>query len=248
MTRRPAARLGHVRHDLDEVDSTQSALSRLAEAGAPEGTVVTARHQTGGRGRRGHAWWDAAGHSLLVSVLLRPAVPVARAPELSLVAGLAVAEGLDAAGVAAAIKWPNDVLAGGRKVAGILAEAASEPGGAVRHVLLGIGVNVSQPAFPPELAGATSVRLATGRAVEPHRLLDSILDRLTERYGEWLASGLEPLLGAWRRRSATLGATVRATAAGEGIAVDVEQDGALLVRLADGTLTRLLAPAAGPAR
>jgi BirA family biotin operon repressor/biotin-[acetyl-CoA-carboxylase] ligase len=234
-------------HDLDETESTQVALAALAAAGAPEGTVVTARHQRAGRGRRGHSWWDEPGQSMLFSVLLRPPVPLGDAPQLSVVAGLAVAEGLDALGVSAGIKWPNDVLIGGRKVAGVLAEAVGGAGG-LRHVLLGIGVNVDQLAFPEPLADtATSLRLATGRACEPRAVLRPVLDRLTARYEEWLATGLAGLLGAWRLRSVTLGAAVRTPGAGDAVAVDVGVDGALVVRLADGTLARLLAPAGAEA-
>ncbi len=116
-----------------------------------------------------------------------------------------------------AIKWPNDVLIGGRKVAGILPEAVSGPGTGVRHVLLGIGVNVDQPAFPEDLAAtATSLRLATGRPVEPRALLAPILDHLSARYAEWCGAGLAGLLDAWRRRSVTLGTTVHAAGAGRG--------------------------------
>ena len=240
-----AGRPGGVVHALDEVESTQIALAALAEAGAPEGTVVTARHQRAGRGRRGHLWWDAPGQSLLCSILLRPAVPLARAPELSLVAGLAVAEALDAAGAAAAIKWPNDLLVDGRKVSGILAEAVSGRDGALRHVLLGIGVNVAQPCFPGDLAAtATSLRLATGRTLEPAAVLGPVLDRLAERYAQWLESGFAGLREAWCRRAATLGRAV-STPQGQGIAADIADDGALAVRLGDGTVVRLLTPFAG---
>ena len=169
-------------HALDTTDSTQSEVQRLAAAGAPEGTVVTARHQRAGRGRRGHDWWDAPGESLLVSVLLRPPGPVTTAPQLSLVGGLAVADALAAAaGVPARIRWPNDLLVEGRKVCGILAEAASggaaAGGGRLHHVILGIGINLAQTAFPAALADrATSLRLVTGRAVEGGAILAAVLD------------------------------------------------------------------------
>ena len=130
-------------HALDTTDSTQSEAQRLAAAGAPEGTVVTARHQEAGRGRRGHEWWDAPGQSLLASVLLRPPGPVTTAPQLSLVGGLAVADALAAAaGVDARIRWPNDLLVDGQKICGILAEAASDGAGRLQHVILGIGINL----------------------------------------------------------------------------------------------------------
>ena len=171
-------------HALDVTDSTQSEAQRLAAAGAPEGTVVTALHQRAGRGRRGHDWWDVPGESLLASVLLRPRGPVTAAPQLSLVGGLAVADALVAvASVPARIRWPNDLLVDGRKVCGILAEASSDSVGAgagrLHHVILGIGVNLAQTAFPEALADrATSLRLVTGRAPEAAAVLAAVLEQL----------------------------------------------------------------------
>jgi BirA family biotin operon repressor/biotin-[acetyl-CoA-carboxylase] ligase len=171
-----------------------------------------------------------------------------RAPQLSLVAALAVAEALAvAAPVAAAIKWPNDVLLGSRKVAGILPEALSASEGGVRYVILGIGINVNQTRFPDDLgAQATSLRLASGQRHDLDAVLGGLLDRLAARYETWLMSGLPALLDAWRARSFTLGRPTRARDGRDGLAEDVADDGALLVRLADGTLTRVLAGAIDP--
>jgi BirA family biotin operon repressor/biotin-[acetyl-CoA-carboxylase] ligase len=223
---------------LDVTDSTQSEVQRLAAAGALEGTVVTARHQRAGRGRRGHEWWDAPGQSLLASVLLRPAAPVATAPQLSLVGGLAVAEALGAVAEAPArIRWPNDVLVEGRKVCGILAEASSAGAGGPHHVVLGIGINLDQTDFPAALAGqATSLRLVTGRTVEAADVLAAVLERLAERYGAWRAGGFAALRGAWLQRSLLPGQRVRLPDGGEGVGVDVGDDGALRARAADGRL------------
>jgi BirA family biotin operon repressor/biotin-[acetyl-CoA-carboxylase] ligase len=223
---------------LDVTDSTQSEVQRLAAAGAPEGAVVTARHQRAGRGRRGHEWWDAPGQSLLASVLLRPAAPVATAPQLSLVGGLAVAEALGAVAAAPArIRWPNDVLVDGRKICGILAEASSAGAGGPHHVILGIGINLHQTDFPAALAGqATSLRLVTGRTVEAADVLAAVLERLAERYGAWRAGGFAALRGAWLQRSLLPGQRVRLPDGGEGVGVDVGDDGALRARAADGRL------------
>ena len=195
--------IGRVIHTRDTVESTQAVLGHLARAGAVEGTVVTARHQTGGRGRRGRQWWDAPGDSLLLSVLLRPPGPLADVPQLSLVAALAVTEALwSAASVRGRIRWPNDVLAGGRKICGILPEAVCEAAGRVGHVILGVGINVNQTAFPGELADrATSLRLLTGRVQEPAALGAYVLEALDRWYGRWLAGGFAPLREEWRRRS-----------------------------------------------
>jgi BirA family transcriptional regulator, biotin operon repressor / biotin---[acetyl-CoA-carboxylase] ligase len=229
-------------HALDATDSTQAEAQRLAASGAPEGTVVTARHQRAGRGRRGHDWWDAPGQSLLASVLLRPAGPVTTAPQLSLVGGLAVADALDAAAtVPARIRWPNDLLVDGRKVCGILAEAASDDGGRLHHVILGIGVNLAQTAFPAALAGrATSLRLITGRDFGADTILAAVLDRLARHYDAWRVGGFAALRAAWLERSTLPGQPVRLPDGSDGVGVEVGDDGILVARAADGRLVHVV--------
>ena len=240
--RSPGPRLlGGPHHALATVASTQDELARLAAAGAPEGTVVTATHQTGGRGRRGRTWWDAPGDNLLVSVLLRPAIPAAAAPALSPVAAVAVAEAVaDAAGVEAGIRWPNDVLVGARKLAGILAEAAVDGAGRLDHVRLGIGLNVNQTAFPAPIQDvATSLRMITGRAHDGARVLAALLAALDRRYGAFLADGFAAVRPDWQRRSVTLGRWLRTPEGGLFLAEDVDEDGALLGRDGGGRPVRL---------
>ncbi len=237
-----AAATTRVLHALDEVESTQSVLAGLAAGGAPEGTVVTARHQTGGRGRRGRAWWDRPGESLLLSLLLRPRIDASRAAQLSLVGALAVTDALGtAAQVDARIRWPNDVLAAGRKICGILLEGAAGSDGRLDHVILGIGINVDQTAFPDELGErATSLRLLTGRSHDPARLLEHVLDALERRYAEWRGQGFRRLRAAWRERAFTLGRPVVMPGGTTGVAVDIAEDGALLVRTTAGPLERVV--------
>jgi BirA family biotin operon repressor/biotin-[acetyl-CoA-carboxylase] ligase len=233
-------------HALDVTDSTQTEAQRLAAAGAPEGTVVTALHQRAGRGRRGHDWWDAPGQSLLASVLLRPTGPVTAAPQLSLVGGLAVADALVAvASVPARIRWPNDLLVDGRKVCGILAEAASDGAGAsagrLHHVILGIGVNLAQTAFPEALADrATSLRLVTGRAPEADVVLAAVLEQLGRHYETWRAGGFAALRAAWLERSTLPGQPVRLPDGSDGVGVDVGDDGILVARAGDGRLVHIV--------
>lgn len=232
---------------LGEVDSTQIEARRLAEAGAPEGTVVRAEHQTQGRGRLGRRWVDEPGSTLLVSIVLRPAVDPGRLPQLSLVAGVAVAEALEqTSSLPVALDWPNDLLVGGLKVAGILAESFPAPeGGSV--VILGIGINVNQTRFGEDLAGlATSLALAAGRPFDREPILAAVLDRLEAWYRRWLAEGFEPVREAWRRGSATLGRRVSADGGAVGIAEDLAEDGALLVRTEAGALVRRVAAGLAP--
>jgi BirA family transcriptional regulator, biotin operon repressor / biotin---[acetyl-CoA-carboxylase] ligase len=175
-------RLGRPYRYVERTTSTQ----RLLGVDDPEGAVAVADEQTEGRGRLGRQWLAPAGTSLLVSVLLRPDVEPARLPELSLVAGRACAEAIaETAELETEVKFPNDVLVRGRKVAGILAEASEG------RVVLGIGVNVSQSAgeLPAESrTPATSLLLETGREVDRAELLVALLDRLERRYDEWLGA------------------------------------------------------------
>lgn len=171
-------RFGHPYTYAARCPSTQRLLD-----GAPEGAVAVTDEQTEGRGRLGRSWHAPAGSSLLFSILLTPAVPTERLPELSLVAGAAVAEAIAGeTGLAATIKHPNDVLIGGRKVAGILAESAEG------RVVLGIGINVSQAEdeLPPGVA-ATSLRLAGAQDVDRSALLAAVLASLEAGYDEWVS-------------------------------------------------------------
>jgi BirA family biotin operon repressor/biotin-[acetyl-CoA-carboxylase] ligase len=231
---------------LDTTDSTQSDAQRLAAAGAPEGTVVTARHQRAGRGRRGHEWWDAPGESLLASVLLRPEASSASVPQLSLVGGLAVAEALAAAAsVQARIRWPNDLVVDGRKVCGILAEASSDGAGRPAHVIVGIGMNLNQTAFPGPLGErATSLRLLTGGVFEPGHVLGVVLAQLGRRYTEWRGGGFAALRSAWLRWSTLPGQPVRLPDGSPGEGVDVGDDGVLLARAGDGRVLRVVSATA----
>ncbi len=240
--------LGRTVHAEDEVDSTNDVARRLADDGAPHGTLVVAESQRHGRGRRGRAWVSPPGKNLLFSLVLRPDLPPVRAPELTLVAAVAVAEVLRDAGFEARIKWPNDVLLEGRKVAGLLTELCVE-GATVRWAVLGIGVDVNAPrsAFPPELVEtATSLAIVRGEEVPRVFLLATLLASLEAWLGRHEAEGFAPVRERWIELSATLGAKVRAEGV-EGVAVDLAEDGALLVRDASGTIRRVVAGDVEPA-
>jgi BirA family biotin operon repressor/biotin-[acetyl-CoA-carboxylase] ligase len=222
-----------VRHFAD-IDSTNRYVLDEARAGAPNGLVAVADHQTAGRGRLDRTWEAAPGSSLLVSVLLRPVLPVEHLFLLTLAAGLALADAVAAvAGVVAGLKWPNDLVVDDRKLAGLLAEADLDAG-AARAVVIGAGCNLTAAAFPTDLAArATAVELEAGRTVDRDALLVAFLGALDRRLGD-----LGATLPDARARSATLHRRVRveqhAGAVLEGVATDLADDGSLLVRDDDG--------------
>jgi BirA family biotin operon repressor/biotin-[acetyl-CoA-carboxylase] ligase len=215
----------------DEVTgSTNATCAELAANGAPEWTLVAAGHQTAGRGRLDRSWRDRPGESLLFSVLLRPRIAAELAGLLPLLAGAAMAEAVGSrADVRAGCKWPNDVMVGSDKVGGILGEAAVE-GGELRHVVLGIGMNLG---VPPDVDGAASVA-----GVDAAALLEEFLARLHRSYRPHDEGFEASVVAAWRRASVTLGRRVRATDARghdvAGVAVDVDERGGLIVERADG--------------
>lgn len=228
---------------LDRVDSTQTVAFALAADGAPDGTVVVAESQTAGRGRRGRPWVDEPGASLLVSILLRPRLEPARLPGLSLAAGVAVAQAMTrSAGLSPRLKWPNDVLVGGRKIAGILLESRTNGAGeGGRLAVLGIGVNLGQRVFSSDLAHrATSVWLATRRLVDRDVVLAALLDALGEWRRQLEYGGFTAIRARWRELSDTLGRRVEADGV-RGVAVDIDVDGALVVNDAEGRRHRVVA-------
>jgi BirA family biotin operon repressor/biotin-[acetyl-CoA-carboxylase] ligase len=232
------------------VPTTMARAAELAAAGVPEGATVLAEEQTQGRGRLGRSWVAPPGSSLLLSVVLRP--PLAREAVWLTVAaaGVALAGAVDAVAPGAAparLKWPNDLELGGRKAAGLLAEAHLD-GERLAWVLLGMGVNVGQAAgdFPPEVADrATSVALAAGATVDRAELLAAWAERFLDGYRNLVAGEPGPVLAAYRDRLATLGCRVRAERVGAdpvvGTAVDLTPTGALVVQTDTGAPVQLLA-------
>jgi BirA family transcriptional regulator, biotin operon repressor / biotin---[acetyl-CoA-carboxylase] ligase len=228
----PAASPGvrwHLRR-FDEIDSTNRYALDAARNGTAAGLVVVADHQGAGRGRRGRAWTAPAGSSLLVSVLLRPRLAADEVSVLTMAAALALVDAVSVvAGIDANLKWPNDLLVGYRKLAGLLAEADITGGGDVRAVVIGIGCNVTWAGFPPELAEtATACDREAGRPVDRAVLLDAFLARLATRL-----DALDTVPGDYRARLATLGRSVRVELADdviEGVATDLDARGCLVVQ------------------
>jgi BirA family biotin operon repressor/biotin-[acetyl-CoA-carboxylase] ligase len=202
-----------------------------------EGLVVVADAQTAGRGRHGRVWVSPAGSGLYVSVLLTPArariEPLRATMLLTLAAGVGIAEGIEAAtGLRAGLKWPNDLLVGRRKLAGILAEATSS----LDAVVVGFGINVNPAAFPGELVDhVTSIESELGRAVDRSAVLAGTLAALAARYDDLLDGRFDAILDAWRRRApASAGAKVTwNTPQGRmaGVTAGIDDHGALLVRV-----------------
>lgn len=183
---------------LATVESTNDEAARLAEAGEPEGTVVVADEQRRGRGRQGRPWQSPAGTGICCSVILRPERPVREWPDLSWVLAAAVASFARECGAAAVVKFPNDVLVGGRKLAGLLLETRTGAGDA-KALIAGIGLNVTtgEEQFPAEIRGiATSLALLTGRREDCATLLGPLCAQLEGWYALWSRSGSEAARGA----------------------------------------------------
>jgi len=220
---------------LTSTTSTQDVARREAEEGAVDGTAVIAEEQTAGRGRLGRAWVSPAGKNIYVTLVLRP--ELARLRALGMAAPLAVARAVEAVtGLAPQLKWPNDVLLSGRKVSGVLIDSELA-GGAVVYALVGMGVNVNfEIPAGSEIAGiATSLKQEAGRSVSREELVAALFNEFERLY-----EGTSPaaVRESWKARLETLGREVRATFRDivyEGTAEDVNADGSLVLRLADGS-------------
>lgn len=225
--------------------STNADLVAQARAGAPAGQVLVAHRQTAGRGRLDRSWSTPPGAGVACSVLWRPAAGTGRWSWLPLLTGVGVLAGLERALAGAGadpgplgLKWPNDVLAHGLKLCGILAEVAQTPLGPA--VVMGFGINVNLSAAELPVPTATSLALVAGRSLEPDQVVRCVLEALHDEYAAWEASGGDPWLSGtasrYRERCATLGQEVRVQLPGApdltGTALDIDDDGRLVVRAA----------------
>jgi BirA family transcriptional regulator, biotin operon repressor / biotin---[acetyl-CoA-carboxylase] ligase len=247
------ARLGQAYEPLAICESTNDRCARRAREGAPEGLLVVADGQSGGRGRMGRTWFSPAGQNLYLSLLLRPPVPAHRLPPLTLVAGAAIGEvlvrALSGSGARPRLKWPNDVEVDAgddqpRKLAGILTEMATERE-QIRHVVLGIGINVNQAVFPGELAGkATSLALLSGRTHDRTSLLADLLHALEPACDQALRDAGADGLARWRSLAGLPRPCRISRPEGDaplvGTAMDIDAEGALLFRNAQGQMQRVL--------
>ncbi|HWR40936.1 MAG TPA: biotin--[acetyl-CoA-carboxylase] ligase [Patescibacteria group bacterium] len=229
-------------HHFNTVESTNNVAKKMAFDGCPAGTVIVSEEQGGGRGRLSRGWFSPNGKGIWMSVILRPPFAPMEAPKCTLMAAVAVCRGIEkSVGVSCGIKWPNDILWQGKKMVGILTEMSAEMD-AINHVVIGIGINVNIDAddFPEEIRPlATSLSLVTGGQVARLELLIAVLQELEDLYGRVLSDGFMPVLDEWRSRSATLGQKVDVYGPDRtfnGEAVDIDEDGALLVKTAAGMI------------
>ena len=242
-----SGRLGTRFHYFAELGSTNSYARDLAEAGAAEGTIVTAEEQTRGRGRLERRWESPPLANLYLSIVLRPDLSPRHAPQITLMAAVALVEAMGCfLAVAPRIKWPNDILADGKKLAGILTEAACS-GTRLEYVILGIGINVNyrSNAMPEELRRrATSLAELTGVDVDRESVLVRLIQDLDRCYGELVESGFEKLRLRWEERFAMRGRNVSAEVDGRSVtgrAAGIDAEGALIIVDAAGQRHRVIA-------
>jgi BirA family biotin operon repressor/biotin-[acetyl-CoA-carboxylase] ligase len=232
-------------HYFKEVDSTNDVAKYLAENGAEGGTVVVAEIQNRGKGRRGKTWISPPG-GVWMSIILRPDIPPSKAPQLTLVTGVAVAETLKKElKLDVGIKWPNDILIGNKKVCGILTEVNASIN-KVNYVVVGIGIdmNVDVPLFPPDLQkGATSLKNELDTEINGAILVQKFLLNLEKLYNQFTDGKFPDILNEWRFLSKTIGNKVEVRTRGKtirGDAVGINKDGILILELDDGSLRKII--------
>jgi BirA family biotin operon repressor/biotin-[acetyl-CoA-carboxylase] ligase len=227
--------IGHQLHYYDEIGSTNDEAFRLGLAGAPEGTALIANSQSAGRGRMQRVWHSPAGKNIYTSIILRPQIEPAKAPQISILAGVAVAEALDSyCPDRMKIKWPNDVLIDGKKVCGILSQVKTDAS-EVDFIVLGIGinVNVSYSQFPKEICNlATSLAIETGGEISRQELIISLYENLAKWYKQSLKDGFGRIKEKWLSMSPMIGQTVQVMFQEEAVsgnAIGLDEDGFLIL-------------------
>jgi BirA family transcriptional regulator, biotin operon repressor / biotin---[acetyl-CoA-carboxylase] ligase len=227
-----------------QTDSTNLQAKQLAARGAPEDTVVVPTPQTTVRRPRGRTWLSPAGQGLCLSIILRPALSPAQAPQITLMTAVAVARTLRNKGIQAGIKWPNDILVRDRKIAGILTEISMEMD-RVDWVIVGLGLNINTPArrMPAAIRGqATSMQIQTGRPLRRVEMLGDLLQTFETCYDQLNIEGFGPIMEQWRRMSDIIGRQVYVDVMGTrhyGRVAAVDDDGVLILEDAEGRTRRI---------
>lgn len=227
-----------------EIDSTNREAKDLADGGAPEGTLVLSEAQTRGRGRKKRIWFSPSKGGIYVSLILRPAISPVEAPKFTLLTAVAVAEALlSLTRLNIHIKWPNDILVNGKKIAGILTEMSTEMD-AVNYIVVGLGLNVNTLKFPDEIQGiATSILIETGETFPRVRLIQEYLKWYETYYEMYKKTGFDPIISRWKDLSNIIGKKVEVEVIGNrfiGEALDIDGDGALILRDDQGEIHRII--------
>lgn len=233
---------GRIIHSFDQVASTQIPAHETAREEAPEGTIVVAEEQLKGKGRLGRSFHSSKGTGLWCSLILRPSFPPQQAPQLTLLTAVAIAEGVrKVTGLPVDIKWPNDLLISGKKIAGILIEMQSDPD-EIHAVIVGFGLNINQKKedFPEEIQDrATSLALEGNQSYNRAVLLAEILKEYEYWYFKMLDEGFDPVRGRWESLAVTIGKQITAVTSKktlQGLAKGITKDGVLLLETADGKM------------
>jgi BirA family biotin operon repressor/biotin-[acetyl-CoA-carboxylase] ligase len=234
-------RIGQLVYDYDEVVSTQPIAHEAAAKGAPEGTIVLAELQTGGKGRLGRQWVSPKSSGIWMSMIIRPVIPLPKTPQMTLLTAVCMARSIQQeTGLPVKIKWPNDLFIGDKKVCGILTELNAEAD-RVHYLVIGIGVNVNSVVddFPQDLAQiVTSLRIESGKRVNRLYLLQRFCREFEKTYDLYLASGFQPVKEEWEALSYTVGRWVKVETISqklEGRAVGLDEEGVLVVEDEAGT-------------
>lgn len=229
----------------ESVKSTQAIASRLAQEGIPEGSVVIAEEQLSGRGRMDRKWHSPKYTGVWMSLILRPNIVVTKAPQLTLLAAVAVVQAIEeVTGLSPEIKWPNDILIDGKKVTGILTELQAEAD-VIHSIIVGIGVNVNQARedFPAELQEtATSLSIQTGKAISRAELIRQIFVKFEKMYDLYLVEGFYPIKLLWESYANSIGKQLRArtlTNTIDGVALGISDDGVLELQDENGVVHRI---------
>ena len=228
----------------ETIDSTNKKARDLADSGSSEGTLVLSEAQTRGRGRKGRAWYSPPEGGIYISLILRPLVSPAEAPKFTLLSAVAIAEAvISLTRLNIQIKWPNDILSRGKKLAGILTEMSTEMD-AVNYIVVGLGLNVNTPAFPDEIREtATSILIETGEPFPRVRLIQEYLKKYETYYEIYKNTGFDPVIKRWKELSNVIGKKVEVEVIGNrfiGEALDIDRDGALILKDVRGGIHRII--------
>jgi BirA family biotin operon repressor/biotin-[acetyl-CoA-carboxylase] ligase len=234
--------LGRYIHFEEEVTSTQKIAHKLAYEGAKEGTIVVAEQQIAGRGRMDRKWFSPKGTGIWMSLILRPPIPPQKAPQLTLLTAVAIAQAIqEVTGIVPDIKWPNDILVNGKKCVGILTELQADPD-RIHSVIIGIGINVNQELehFPEDIRTiATSLSIEKGEKIKRVELIQEVLLKLETLYRQYLQHGFLPIKLLWEGYAVSIGKEITArtlTGTIQGLALGITEEGVLMLKDADGVV------------